>query len=100
MDRIAILVPAVQIVQLHHQEIWLNIVKELFRLQVIRHIVLILNMMNMLQIVEVFLTVDRVQEHHLGVRLLLSITDEQLANAHYGDAISEDLADLRHYWVL
>lgn len=57
-------------------------------------VVSVLNVLNILLVVDEFLTIERVQEHHTRIRLSWWICNEELEDAHQGNAVLELSIDL------
>ena len=94
--RVRIFEFAIKVIELQHEVLRLVVIKELCRLQVDGHIVLILDMLNMLQIMNDLHLVDGILEHHGRIRPELWIVDVQSQNAHHCDSVQKVLVDLLH----
>lgn len=66
-------------------------------MEVYWNIVPVLYVLDILLVVDEFLAVERVQEHHARVWLDWWISDKELENAHQGYAVLELCVDLRCY---
>jgi hypothetical protein len=82
VDWIGVLELDPEIIELQHHKLWHHVVKILRRMQINWNIVAILHILNILLVMNEFLTIERIEKHHSRVWLVVLIDKVQFENAH------------------